>query len=1062
MDRSRFSRLTSSRKREITVKPVLLTLKNFGPYINETIDFTQFEDSSLFLISGKTGAGKTTIFDGMSYALFGESSGKLRSGKEMRSTFADPSEATEVTLVFAHGDYIYEMNRKPEQELFKKRGDGVRKQPAKISLIVKDSQGKELRAFSKRREVDDFIQELLHLDANQFGQIVLLPQGEFRTFLIANSNDKEKVLRNLFGTQLYQAFSDDLKERLKEANQGIQETQQLVQLKMDQLFWVEKPAEAQPILEMLDLLAEQQATLAAQQGLEKQAIDELKSAKQLKEQEKLALIQQQELQQRKTALLLEQEAQQLRETEMKQLRETQQQIRWGQQHQALFEKISEKRETIQQVQLKLAENRLLLEKNQQTMMEWQTKEQVHQQQKQAIEALADESQTIAYQLPLYKQYEALVAEKAEQEAQLIAAQTIQKDLVAKQTELQTEIQAATEKIAEEANWEKAQGALSLKKEQWQHFVEAWQRLNEQEVQLKQSQGQLTEFLVQLTDEQKALAERKQQLTEQKSHWASLQIQRLSLLLVDGEPCPVCGSLEHPKEQKHQETSLTEIQAMETKLADCEEQVHQQEEKVIQLQAKTEQLQTTLVEKQRELEAQQQKVDRLLNDVSDFKIATNSVLDQTLIDDFSKQLNEEATTIQAALTSIQTEKATLQDLTTILEQQQIARTEQQEITDKLAKSVEASAIQLQTIQQQLGDSTVTFQELEAKQQTLIQQVEAWQTEQALIEKQSKTCHEEMVVLKNTNQHLTAEATSTEETLQTLEAQLVQILAEKNIDEATLQNWLAQGETLETLHTQIEAFEKAQQQLLLQLADIEEKLTKEPLPAIEEVTAGIDKLQETIETKEASYYQLQEKMTMNTTLVTQIKQSLTAIEDQLEEVTALQQLTDTMNGNNPQKISLERYVLQTYLEKVLQVANQRLGLLTNNRYQFELNQSAGSYKNQTGLEINIYDDNSGTVRSAHTLSGGESFIAALALALSLAEVIQEQAGGVIIDALFIDEGFGSLDEEALEMAMEALETIENEGRMIGIISHVGELKARIPQQLQIKTNGNGQSKVNYQLA
>lgn len=164
----------------------------------------------------------------------------------------------------------------------------------------------------------------------------------------------------------------------------------------------------------------------------------------------------------------------------------------------------------------------------------------------------------------------------------------------------------------------------------------------------------------------------------------------------------------------------------------------------------------------------------------------------------------------------------------------------------------------------------------------------------------------------------------------------------------------------------------------------------------------------------------------------------------------------------KISLERYVLRTYLEKVLVVANQRLALLTKNRYQFELNQATGSYKNQTGLEINVYDDNSGSSRSAHTLSGGESFIAALALALSLAEVIQEESGGVLIEALFIDEGFGSLDEEALEMAMEALETIENEGRMIGIISHVSELKAQIPQQLQIKTNGNGQSHVTYQTA
>nr|WP_236671888.1 SbcC/MukB-like Walker B domain-containing protein [Enterococcus sp. BWB1-3] len=140
---------------------------------------------------------------------------------------------------------------------------------------------------------------------------------------------------------------------------------------------------------------------------------------------------------------------------------------------------------------------------------------------------------------------------------------------------------------------------------------------------------------------------------------------------------------------------------------------------------------------------------------------------------------------------------------------------------------------------------------------------------------------------------------------------------------------------------------------------------------------------------------------------------------------------------------------------------MAVLTNSRYQFELNKEKNSFRSQTGLEINIYDDNAGASRSARTLSGGESFIAALALALSLAEVIQEQAGGVLIEALFIDEGFGSLDEEALEMAIEALETIENEGRMIGIISHVTELKSRISQQMRINTNGVGQSSVGYQM-
>jgi exonuclease SbcC len=170
-----------------------------------------------------------------------------------------------------------------------------------------------------------------------------------------------------------------------------------------------------------------------------------------------------------------------------------------------------------------------------------------------------------------------------------------------------------------------------------------------------------------------------------------------------------------------------------------------------------------------------------------------------------------------------------------------------------------------------------------------------------------------------------------------------------------------------------------------------------------------------------------------------------------------LAETINGENTKKTSLERYVLQQFLTEILEVANERLSRLTRGRYQFELADKVGSYRSSTGLEIDIYDDNAGQVRRAHTLSGGESFIAALALAISLADVIQQRAGGIEIEALFIDEGFGSLDEESLEMAMEALEMIENEGRMIGIISHVRELRARILQQVFVETNGSGQSRI-----
>lgn len=171
---------------------------------------------------------------------------------------------------------------------------------------------------------------------------------------------------------------------------------------------------------------------------------------------------------------------------------------------------------------------------------------------------------------------------------------------------------------------------------------------------------------------------------------------------------------------------------------------------------------------------------------------------------------------------------------------------------------------------------------------------------------------------------------------------------------------------------------------------------------------------------------------------------------------------MNGDGPNsKLGLERYVLQTYLRQILLVGNHRLQQLTNGRYQFVIDDTPAASKKYSGLEINVYDDHVGEQRSVHTLSGGESFIAALALALALGEVIQRTTGSVDVDALFIDEGFGSLDEDALMTALESLETIEGQHRMIGIISHVSELRAQVPNQLQVVAQGNGESHLKYQI-
>src|SRR5699024_8672821 len=190
------------------MKPQTLKLKNFGPFLDEKIDFEPFQNQGLFLISGKTGAGKTTIFDGMTFALFGKTSGQLRSGKEMRSSFAADGAKTEVSFRFEHQSHFYQISRSPEQEVAKKRGSGFTKQAAKVSLEIYAADSKLIAHYHKKKDVEKRIEELLSVNAEQFFQIILLPQGEFRQFLIAPSDEKEKLLRHLFGTQIYQRLND--------------------------------------------------------------------------------------------------------------------------------------------------------------------------------------------------------------------------------------------------------------------------------------------------------------------------------------------------------------------------------------------------------------------------------------------------------------------------------------------------------------------------------------------------------------------------------------------------------------------------------------------------------------------------------------------------------------------------------------------------------------------------------------------------------------------------------------------------------------------------------------
>ena len=259
-------------------------------------------------------------------------------------------------------------------------------------------------------------------------------------------------------------------------------------------------------------------------------------------------------------------------------------------------------------------------------------------------------------------------------------------------------------------------------------------------------------------------------------------------------------------------------------------------------------------------------------------------------------------------------------------------------------------------------------------------------------------------------------------------------------------------------EINSYEKQILVVKTKISELDKTINNREMPnLVERNNVIVDKRKE-LATFQAEFSDITTEINHIQKIKQEVEQLLREQKENYKLMAEWKQLSDVMTGKSATKLSLERYVLQMYLQRVLNVANGRLKELTQGRYSFQIKDEKGSYSSNTGLEINIYDDNAGKVRPVQTLSGGESFIAALALALALGEVIQANAGGIFVDALFVDEGFGSLDSDALQIALEALQTIEGKNRMIGIISHVKELQEQIPFQVKISSN-YGKSKISY---
>ncbi|WP_125639596.1 AAA family ATPase [Levilactobacillus tangyuanensis] len=1046
------------------MSPLTLHLEYFGPYRDTTIDFTKFAATPLFLISGKTGSGKTTIFDGMSYALFDQTSGTDREPKSMRSDFATMADVTRVTFNFTHRNRRYEIIREPNQTLAKKRGSGTTDVASKVTLTVFQN-GNEVEQLTKTGQVKDYLQTLLQMDGKQFAQIVLLPQGQFRRFLVAPSDEKATVLEQLFNTEIFAKWTTELREQAKQDALNNQAAAESLSRLQEQLQWTEtNEPTAQAALEqrqtttLLDLMA-------TQQGESHQAIqtltDQVTGAQERVEQLTRRDTQEAQLVKDQAALQQVKATQQAlasREPEMQQVQSDINELEWGQQVQPKW-----------------------LEEQEATSARTRRQQALATAQQELVVAEAGKTQAIGDQKALEPVEQRVQAAQSEWD-RMQRLQPIYHELAQRTTDLTSQRQALLTDQNKVNRLKQAIADSEHQQEQFQSILEQQavvneqaQKLSERGAVLKDCERQLTVLQTgdqalrtlmaqgdslqeQLVQAQTAAEQLAQQAEKVNQAFIRDQIQQLTRQLKPGTPCPVCGSTEHP----HPAVITAEPEVTQQAVDEAKTAAAAGDKQVTALTLDGEQNHSQLLEQRK---TQASGLCQLAKVLGIDEPADLSGVDEAL--------KRQAEAQRAALTANhdkqndldQAQEASKQLVTKLAEQRQgldVAQQALQEIqrqVDRLETTIQGQRDQLPTDAPTLTAFTERGQQLQTQLKADRDQLD--QAAAAIV-----TAEQRLAGAKTRVQTATTEVAQSDRRWQ--EAQTT-LMAELNqhfdvVNETTkdhVADLLRRLSGLAAKRQTIQDFQSQQERLATQLDDLQRRTAGQATPDREQTQAQLKQAQQQVTTLQDQRHGQQTRWQQNDRLVHQIADQVARRAEALQRTQSLTELSGVVTGDGTSgHLGLERYVLQTYLRQILTVGNKRLRQLTNGRYQFVIDDSQASSKKRSGLEINVYDDHVGEQRSVHTLSGGESFMASLALALALGEVIQSTTGSVEVDALFIDEGFGSLDEEALMTALESLETIEGQHRMIGIISHVSELRDQVANQLQVISNGNGESTIAYQ--
>ena len=1046
------------------MKPLRLEMTAFGPYPKEVIlDFSVLANQSMFLITGPTGAGKTSILDAIVYALYGQTSGGLRDGFDMRSDYADATTPTSVVFEFQVGDHRYRMERTPKQELQKKRGTGTRTVLATASISEWiDDEWKLLT--TKAQEIRDYVQQIIGFRVDQFLQVVLLPQGDFRKLLVAPTSEREVLLHTIFKTSVYKRMQDVLKEELTKSTVGIQDILQKVEFLLS-TYTVDT------LQDLVALLEEERKCLIESEGerKEKQHQYESLQAAYVKHENYANLLARKEQYSKALASHKEGEKEHIALGETIDRWERLEKIRVPlNQYEKLQGNFNTNKEKLDILETSLQSVAILLQsldcKHDQLEMQADTyakqQEQYHQ-----LQALQHEVERYGELLEKRTALDMDQSQKVQQQGE------VQETLATSQTNIQIQRQSLGEINL------KLQSYTSLGEEKLcnSELRSWWDSLKGVVDKLCSAWETQTVYSKQLEEERQVCKIREGLYHHNEQLLRQHQAYEVSLQLEDQEPCPVCGSLEHPQlaqapsEEIVRETverlreefqaSQTQVATIETKLAHSDEEVERYDKewnRLCEMYPKvTEEIQRiSLVNLGKMLQKCSDTVS--IKPVLDRIQSWQDIVDETEIDRVFKEIQKELVNAEKDKIELETTLSTLQ--TTLQAEEANFHVKQLELItlagqiETMNQDIQYLTSEIHRIEKSIAPFTVDTYMMEMT--GLADSLKQYEVDRKAVE-------EERQVSQAKQSELTAEVGALEEQqvrisqdIESFGKDIQQVLAAESL---TIDIFKQESHAFDALPAWKDAFSTYNNETLRLNSLLEE--VKNDLASYATVPKEIDK--ELVD-------DLQQELKDLGEVIGTLKSQVTAKEKTIQEISKLEAdtkelsdrrafifgLADLANGGDSgmKGVSFERYVLGAILEEVLCAANLRLHDMSRGRYRLERSVEEGG-RGARGLDIAVFDAYTGASRPANTLSGGETFLASLGLAMGLADVIQSYAGGIHLDTMFIDEGFGTLDPDTLDVAMETLVALQSQGRLVGIISHVPELQQQIGAHLVVTKTDEG---------